>query len=387
MKAETESSWADEPEEPRRSDLAWFGWRLVWIGGIATLALVLGVVGVILYGYLAEPVPGWVGVSDKKFWDYLELLIGPAVLAVGAAWLNWALRQREARLEDKRLEEANHAQQQRERERAVTEEARREREREAQAAQSERELEVENQRAQDAALQAYLDQMSQLLLDKAPPLRQSEEDSEVRTLARARTLTVLSRLDGDRKAQVVQFLYESGLIAGAQPIVDLSGADLSRTNLRGGRLFQANLSYANLREADLSRGANLREANLSYANLSGADLSMMSDLSYASLIGADLSGANLSHANLAWATITDPPPEEITDEAITANLSEANLRETILNQADLSGAILHGATGWTEEQLAQARSLGRAIMPNGQEYEDWLKSKGRGEDGEGSGPA
>jgi len=58
---------------------------LVWIGGIATLALVLGVVGVIIYGYLAEPVPGWVGVSNKEFWDYLELLIGPAVLAIGAA--------------------------------------------------------------------------------------------------------------------------------------------------------------------------------------------------------------------------------------------------------------------------------------------------------------
>jgi uncharacterized protein YjbI with pentapeptide repeats len=70
-----------------------------------------------------------------------------------------------------------------------------------------------------------------------------------------------------------------------------------------------------------------------------------------------------------------------------ANLREANLNGADLNGANLSGANLSGATGWTEEQLAQASSLGRAIMPNGQEYEDWLKSKGRGEDGEGSGPA
>jgi hypothetical protein len=26
-------------------------------------------------------------------------------------------------------------------------------------------------------------------------------------------------------------------------------------------------------------------------------------------------------------------------------------------------------------------------MPNGQKYEDWLKSKGRGEDGENNGPS
>ena len=38
---------------------------------------------------------------------------------------------------------------------------------------------IESQRAQDAALQAYLDQMSRLLLEK--DLRNSEEGSEVRT--------------------------------------------------------------------------------------------------------------------------------------------------------------------------------------------------------------
>ena len=68
------------------------------------------------------------------------------------------------------------------------------------------------QRAQDEALQAYLDQLGQMLLDGEKPLRESKEGDEVRTLARARALTVLNRLDGRRKATVVQFLYESGLI-------------------------------------------------------------------------------------------------------------------------------------------------------------------------------
>src|SRR5215208_7161642 len=51
---------------------------------------------------------------------------------------------------------------------------------ENQRAEAEREL--ANQRAQDEALQAYLDQMSNLLLERN--LRESAEDSEVRTLAR-----------------------------------------------------------------------------------------------------------------------------------------------------------------------------------------------------------
>jgi uncharacterized protein YjbI with pentapeptide repeats len=59
---------------------------------------------------------------------------------------------------------------------------------------------------------------------------------------------------------------------------------------------------------------------------------------------------------------------------------------TDLTDADLAGAILAGASV-TKERLAQAKSLKGATMPNGQKYEDWLKSKGRREDGENSGPS
>jgi uncharacterized protein YjbI with pentapeptide repeats len=76
---------------------------------------------------------------------------------------------------------------------------------------------------------------------------------------------------------------------------DLSGADLSRANLRVADLSGADLSRANLRVADLS-GANLREADLSEADLSRANLSR------ANLRGANLSGADLSEANLSEAT-------------------------------------------------------------------------------------
>ena len=79
---------------------------------------------------------------------------------------------------------------------------------EEQRAQAQRD--VEEQRAQDEALQAYLEGMGTLLLDKG--LLDSQGRDEVRTLARARTLTVLGRINADRKRSVVHFLQESGLI-------------------------------------------------------------------------------------------------------------------------------------------------------------------------------
>jgi membrane protein implicated in regulation of membrane protease activity len=246
VKAETESSSAPSPEEPPKTS-----WISQWVGAIAAVALIVGIIGVILfYGYLARP--GWVGVADKKFWDYLELLIVPAALAIGVYLLNRAQSERER--------EAEEAQQERER---VADEARMERQRKAEAAQRERELEVENQRAQDAAIQAYLDQIGNLLLDEHRPLRQSEQRDEVRTLARARTLTMLRRLDGERKGTVLQFLYEAGLI-NTDRIVDLTGADLRGADLYGADLRMANLSDAHLRLADL------HSAVLSNANLRGA---------------------------------------------------------------------------------------------------------------------
>jgi hypothetical protein len=87
-------------------------------------------------------------------------------------------------------------------------------------------------RAQDEALQAYLDQIGQLFLDKDRPLRkESKEIEEVRILAQARTFTVLARLDGACKGDVIQFAYEAGLIAGDGRILNLSGASLREAYL------------------------------------------------------------------------------------------------------------------------------------------------------------
>jgi hypothetical protein len=129
---------------------------------------------------------------------------------------------------------------------------------------------VAEQRTQDEALQAYLDQMGQMLIDKDRPLRQSDEDDDVhtlgvQTLARARTLTVLTRLDGNRKRSVLRFLYESQVINKDRRVVNLTEADLS-----GAKLSFALWTYIDLSGTDLS-GTILHGANLNSTDLSGAN--------------------------------------------------------------------------------------------------------------------
>ena len=214
----------------------------------------------------------------------------------------------------------------------------------------------DNQR--ETALQTYIDSMSELLL--CEKLRGSVKGDEVQKIARVRTLTVLRGLDAARKASVLQFLHEAGLIDKNKCIIDLSeaqlleanlhkanlrGADLHETNLSGANLSYTNLLYTNLRGADLT-SAKLSEANLHGANLREADLSG-ANLTSAKLFGAKLFGAKLSEANLRGADLRE------------ANLSGAILRGADLREANLSKAIV------TLEQLEKAKSLKDATMPDG----------------------
>src|SRR6266567_986677 len=172
---------------------------------------------------------------EKTLYDWLQLAIIPVVLVVGGFLLNNA------------------------------------------TGKTEREIALDKQR--DDALKAYIDSTSTLLLEK--DLRKSGEDAEVRNVARVRTLTVLPRLDKNRKATVLLFLHESGLIITGKSIVDLRDADLSGAFLR-----QANLYATGLRRTNL-KGAYLNGACMNNTFLEGADLDQ------ATLYEADLSDAHL----------------------------------------------------------------------------------------------
>jgi uncharacterized protein YjbI with pentapeptide repeats len=282
--------------------------------------------------------------GGQTLWDWLHLLSAlaiPVVLAAAGLWFTAQQDQRQQRTETQRAEA----------ERALAE-----------------------QRAQDEALQAYLSQMSSLLLEN--DLRKSKEDSEVRTLARARTLTVLSRLDASRKKAVIQFLSEAQLIQstkGRRSVIGLDDADLRDTDLSSTYLVDTDLSGADLSGARLTY---LTGADLSNAKLHGADLSK------AVLPEADLSGANLRNADLSRADLRKA-------DLSSANLRNADLRYAALMWADLSYADLSDARVSVRGQLDLSNSLEGATMPDGQilksdylntdgpTFEDWLKSKNR----------
>src|SRR6266571_1862847 len=121
-------------------------------------------------------------------------------------------------------------------------------------------------------LQIYLDRMSELLLDKQ--LRTSDTKDEVRYIARSRTLTVLSRLDANRKKSLLQFLHESDIInATTFSFVRLEDADLSNASLYGAIMAGANLAGTIMAGANLEFALNITLEQLEKAkSLKGATM-------------------------------------------------------------------------------------------------------------------
>ncbi len=125
---------------------------------------IIGFIALVFSGYWFHW--AWTG-FNKTLWDWMQLLLIPVALALVAIWFN-------------RNERKN-------------------------------EQEIASDNRQEAALRAYLDRLSELLMKEG--LRASKPGDEVRTAARARTLTILRQLDAFRKADVIKFLYESNLIS------------------------------------------------------------------------------------------------------------------------------------------------------------------------------
>jgi hypothetical protein len=289
---------------------------------LALLAVVIVLIILSILGYIFNW--GWTGLGPyisppypkdstfqrgKTLWDWLQLLIIPAVLAVAGYVINLTISRGEQEATKQRDKTAH-------------------------------EIALDNQR--QIALQDYIDKLSELMLHEK--LRESQPNDEVRTIARVRTLTVLPGLDGERKGSVLRFLYESGLITKSASIIDLNEANFIGTDLEWDRV--------NLSGADL-KGASFIDANFYDVNLSGADLKGASFedayMEKTCLKDADLNNAYLSGCCLSY-----------------ADLSGAKLNVFSLRFADLSYANLSGAEDITVSELEkQAISLKGATMPDG----------------------
>jgi uncharacterized protein YjbI with pentapeptide repeats len=303
----------------------------------------------------------WVGVGERRWkkapdeevqpaktlWDWLQLLIVPAIL-IGVTFV-WSATQ--TRSDNKREDRRIAA------DRVAAEEARR-----------------------DATLRAYLDQMSHLMLEEK--LLTSKASDAVRPVARSLTLTTLRRLDGRRKAAVLRFLYEARLIDRKTAVVslrdaDFKGAELFQAHFEAANLSGAYFNFANLRGVVLDhaildaanfRGANMRHAflrdasivsaNLRDANLREADLNR-SSLSVTDLRGANLLKAELVKSNLQSAFFTGA---NLTEANLTgADLRDAWLYDAVFDRANLAGADLDGVLLGPTGHLAQGLNLGAFI--------------------------
>ncbi|MSR59346.1 MAG: toll/interleukin-1 receptor domain-containing protein [Planctomycetaceae bacterium] len=165
---------------------------------------------------------------------------------------------------------------------------------------------------------------------------------------------------------------------------DLSDADLSGVDLSGAVLSDAVLKRAGLKEADLSETnltrANLRGADLPSADLSEADLSV-ADLTLANLREADLTGANLCRANLREADLTGANLCRV--KLREADLTGANLSRANLSLARLTGANFNEArfasTGVLNVDLSTAMNLERVFHrgPSSIGIDTLLRSQGK----------
>jgi len=315
--------------------------------------------------------PEWTGINGKTAWNLAEILIIPIALSLVAFFLN--KRQKET--------ETEIAKQQRETDRELSE-----------------------NRLQEGELQAYYDRMSQLLLEYN--LRTSEPNAEVRSVARARTVTVLRNLDTQRKQAVFQFLFEAGLINREKIIVSLEGASIEKMNFAGmkihnillGRLDLSNVYFsrsvfqfcdfsrsnmssaqfidtacldcifddANLRKA-LARGFHGVSSSFVGSDLSGSDFAganlPTTKFDRAEMQGIDLRGANMFKSSLQEANLTRANLETVNLQQANlfgANIKDAVLRLVIATQADFHLASLQGAN--LENANLQSSILERAIL-------------------------
>ena len=338
-------------------------WHLLeaWAGPIIAVLVLLALAGCFTWlirsgrmdtGFDPYTAPNPLTERGKTFWDWLDLILVPLVLALGAGMFTWVTNKRERDAAERRTQA----------------------DREAQQRQFEQAQRIEEDRLHEAAFQAYLDRMTELIKEG---LCASAANDPKRSIAVARTVTALRQLDSQRNRLLLSFLRDSNLIGGSS-IVLLAATDLSGANLCKAPLRETDLRFVDLRGAKLD-GAILRNANLQGATLNGAHLANAdlceADLREARLLDVEMDGALLNRADLRSANMVRANLQLVLLR--DANLSDADLRKANLSLADLGGADLTGTNlegaslamaKVLDEQLRKAYSLEGATMPDGTKH-------------------
>jgi uncharacterized protein YjbI with pentapeptide repeats len=222
-----------------------------WLRGILPLLLLLLIIAnvAIVSNWISNF--KWSGFQKKSFWDWLQLLIVPLMLALGAFYLN--------------------------------------------SAADFRDYQIAQERKQQEILTDYFSKMQGLIVEtkkskQTPGSKESNSEerllTEFRPTAQALTLSVLEQLDGKRKGKVIIYLAESQLITVdnnkpySQPEIELDGANLAGMVLNdvdqvetvdkkplGVAITGADMTESTIKNVRLFVGSQLRESDFSRANL------------------------------------------------------------------------------------------------------------------------
>lgn len=242
-----------------------------WLRGILPLLLLLLIIAnvAIVSNWISNF--KWSGFQKKSFWDWLQLLIVPLMLALGAFYLN--------------------------------------------SAADFRDYQIAQERKQQEVLTDYFSKMQGLIVETKKiketsgytKLHPKDEAArllpEFRSTAQALTLSVLEQLDGKRKGKVIIYLAESQLITAnndnqsSRPEIKLDGANLQKLELKDQVFSYINIAGADMTSTELS-DILISDSDLSRVNLTEA---VLQDVTFknSNLSGVNLDGASLTNTNIS----------------------------------------------------------------------------------------
>lgn len=309
-------------------------------------------------------------VIRKPLWDWMDLLIVPIALAIGAYWLQKQLRDLEARrTQERQAERDRRAEERRLEEKQYLEER-----------EAIRSIVAREQRLYDL-LSTFYDQIASFLIQYSKPAP-SEIDRRAVAVAQARTLNVLRQLDGEgdsaKRNELFAFLHATdlsgnpdfftGLVLSDLELseADLSGATLSKTQFERTKLIKFRMHTGRIESCSFC-GAILAEAQLididgAYVDFSNAKMgkaefvqSDKNSFEHCIFEGAELHDAKLQGAfrnssfrgaGLQKTTLAgDFAGVDFRD----CDLSGANLYAATLNMARLSGITVDERTQFDEK--------------------------------------
>lgn len=270
------------------------------------VAIPVGVGVVVLIGLLQWRRPELVGLQDKTLWDGLALFMAPALIVAATAVVTQMQKQ------------------------------------------------VETRRAQETAIQSYIDRISTLVLQGGT----TADRERATAIGRAHTAAVLQLAERERAGRILVFLDELGLIG--DYVASLEGFDFTDADLKKLNLDGMDFEDSMLRRADLEE-SSLRWADFELADLRGADLKR-TDARNADFEGARLDGAELALADLRGA-----------DLSLAAGLTAAQLADSCLDgttRLPPGLAPIEEATSACRALPVQPVEAGEGLPPEQQDDDD-----------------